>query len=397
MTDLASNTLSPPNAPHRHEDRFQLIAISALSFLATVILLISLNNLGVLGSGWMAFVKAAIYGSGAWLVSYGISRLAIGRGIPMILRGAYAPAIMGGLSIFLVGCISLSATFPGLVIDKVQESELFEHNAQVGPYVDGRLQVAKQSADLVPIVHAMAEDLAAQQATEGRSGNGPIAQMLENLTGRTRSISEQMTVSLGVRDEVLERIKALRQDMDLALSDEGASIWDRRTTYRRLYTDLLSQLSELDRALPTSVVRSYVAELDSGVQIPNREDATARINRRLAGYSATLVDALEEQQGVSGPPPALPEPTGAIDCFAYIGKHAPIFGLTLLIDVIFPLLVWFYAFWTYKVLLPPKPKDQRPPTDADAVAGTQSVDVHQVQREAKQRPLNGDHSVADQL
>ncbi|WP_299149545.1 hypothetical protein [uncultured Tateyamaria sp.] len=64
------------------------------------------------------------------------------------------------------------------------------------------------------------------------------------------------------------------------------------------------------------------------------------------------------------------------------------FGLTLLIDVIFPLLVWFYAFSTYKTFVPPKPKRHRQQTDADAVAGTQAIDVHQVQRDARHKPQN---------
>ena len=65
------------------------------------------------------------------------------------------------------------------------------------------------------------------------------------------------------------------------------------------------------------------------------------------------------------------------------------FGLTLLSDVSFPLLVWFYAFSTYKSFVPPKPKRPRQVNDADIVADTQAVDVRKVQRDATQGPQNG--------
>lgn len=71
-------------------------------------------------------------------------------------------------------------------------------------------------------------------------------------------LATQMTASLGVRDELLNRIQAQRIAMETTLTDEDMNIWDRRATLRRQQARLMSLLTELDKAVPVSVVRSYV-------------------------------------------------------------------------------------------------------------------------------------------
>ena len=385
MTIQTNPTAIPPPLGAGSEERFQVVAMAALPALSTAILLFSLYSLGKFGSGGEAYFKLAVFGIAAWIVSYGVTRLAISRGIPLLLARNIFAVIVSGLSILLVGSVLLTATYPGLAIDEIEESRLIEHNFQVGAYVDGRLIVAEKSAELVPVMQALAEDLAGQRDSEGSTGQGPLFRLWDTLTTRGQGISTQMTASLAVRRETLNTIAALRSQMQTTLADDSTDIWERRALYRQLYTALLSQLSKLDRAVPVSVVRSYVSELNSGIEVPRDQEATARINRRLSGYSSALQNALEQEQGLSGTAPAMPSKTGSLDTFAHIPKHLPEFGITLLVDVIFPLVVWFYAVMTYGSFLEPKPKKRRVPSEVDIVVGTAAANVREVKRWADEK------------
>jgi hypothetical protein len=328
--------------------------------------------------GLLGWAKLIVLLAAAYAVAYAILRMAIERGVPLVAAKSRLAGPLSGISIAFVGLCFFLVTAPGLTIFQVEESRLSAHLEQVGYYTDQRVSVADQAVELVPIMQALAEDLAARTEQESASGVGPIALAWDSLTSRAEGLSSQMTVSLGVRGELLSRIQAQRMAMETTLADESTGIWDRRAALRTQQARLMSLLAELDKAVPVSVVRSYASELEAGVLVPNREDASAKINRTLAGYADTLMSALAEQRGLSATPPAFPSRTGALDTFAYAGKFAPVFLFAFLVDMVFPLALWAYVLMTMIAHSPQVWEKPRKPSDLDRLTGMRPMSARRM-------------------
>jgi len=353
--------------------------------------------LGFADGGWLGVAKLVCLCIGAFLVAYATYRTAIEKGALLYVKGSVFALVLSGASVGIVGTMFFTATSAGLTISSVQEAELGDFVQKIGPYFDGRIAVTNQAAELAPVMQGLAEDLSARRDQEGATGSGPIHRALNSLFGRANGLSQQITVSMAVRQDVLDRILALRRAMEDTLADEDRNIWDRRAEMRRQYNELLSLLVELDKAIPVSLVRSYAAELQGGVLIPNREEANARINHTLGGLAATLSEALAEQKGVAGDPPAFSDRVGAMETFSYLGKNIPIVMAAFIVDLLFPLVLWGYAVITLaQVDRDANPqrwaKKQRMASDIDRVTALRampipkSADNAEQELEAKEQP-----------
>lgn len=366
----------------KDENNFSARGIKILPIFQVILLLIALINLGFGGQGVWGWFKLLVFGGAAFVVAHALYQLAIVKAAGLYVKGHMWAGVMGGTSVFIVGLAFFLTTYGGLVIGDVEQRRQAAFLHELGVYADGRISIAGQTAELVPIVHSLGQDLQAQSEQEcSLGGCGTIARMLQSLFGRADGISTQMTASLSVRQEVLSQITALHDEMEVIISDEGSDIWQRRIELRKHYTKLLGLLSELDKAVPVSIVRSYARELESGVLIPNRKDATARINRTLAGFSSSLSEALAAQQGVAGDPPAFPEKTGAMDTLYYAADFAPILLLAVVIDLIFPIALLIYTIWVLGELLFPRGHDPRKKTrkqsDAEFFTGLHPLNRNQ--------------------
>lgn len=351
-----------------------------LPLLAVLMLAFGLHQMGTVSGGAVGWAKLTIICIAAFLVSYVINRLALEKGIPLYSKGKRAAAVASVSAMVFVGTSFFTTTAPGYVLPSVMEAELSKYQDAMGEYAIGRIAVADRAKELVPLMHSVAEDLQSQLTAETGTGFGPIATMLQSLFDRANGLSGRMTASLGVRQSVLDRIHALREAMNRTLADEKTDIWIRRTQLRSQHGEMLSLLSELEKAIPVSVVKSYASELGSGILIPNREDASARINRTLSGYSDALAASLAEQRGVEGAPPEFPAKPGTLDTFSYIGVFAPIFLLTFAVDLLFPILLFFLTLWTVSTVSPPpvREKKHRALSDLDVLLAMKAADVQQL-------------------
>ncbi|MCF6277646.1 MAG: hypothetical protein L3J16_02710 [Anaerolineales bacterium] len=376
---MSKHQTPPPDQKAEQENETYLgVSLKLVPFLEVLLAGAGLYYLGFAEGGAIGWAKLIIFCVAAYAVSYAIYRMAIEKGVPLVAAGSKLAAPLSGLTVALVGTAFFLVTGPGLTISKVEELRQAEYLEALGSYSNGRIAVADQAAELVPIMQAMAVDLQVRTELESETGRGPIARTLDALFGRADGLSTQMTVSLGVRQEVMDRIANLRNVMETTLADEQVSIWDRRASLRVQHGQMLSLLAELDKAVPVSVVRSYASELQSGGLIPNREDASARINRTLSGYSGALMAALSEQKGVAGDPPAFPSKTGALDTFQYAGKFAPIFLLTFIVDLAFPLALWAYTLMTVLVHMPRTPAKPRQRSDFDDLTDLRAIDMRRL-------------------
>lgn len=390
--------ISQPLRPDKEREPYVTLFMKLIPLLEIVLAGFGLYFLGFAEGGLMGWAKLLVLLAAAFAVAYAILRMGIERGVPLVATKSSLAGPLSGLSIAFVGLCFFLVTAPGLTIFQVEESRLATHLEQVGNYVDGRVSVADQAVELVPIMQALAEDLAARTEQESATGVGPIALAWDSLTNRAEGLSSQMTVSLGVRDELLRMIQDRRTAMETTLADESTSIWDRRAALRTQQARLMSLLAELDKAVPVSVVRSYASELEGGVLVPNRGDASAKINRTLAGYADTLTSAMAEQSGLSDTPPSFPSRTGALDTFAYVGKFAPVFLFALLVDMIFPLALWAYVLMTMIAHSPQVWEKPRKPTDLDRLTGMRPMSERQMREltdDDDDDDLSGPHPVRE--
>lgn len=374
-------TTPPDQKPETEREPYLALFLKLIPFLEIILAGTGLYYLGFAEGGAMGWIKLIIFCGAAYAVSYAIYRMAIEKGVPLVAAGSKLAAPLSGLTVALVGASFFMVTGPGLTISQVEEMRQAEHLETLGTYINGRVAVADQTAELVPIMQAMAVDLHARTEQESDTGRGPIARSLESLFGRADGLSTQMTISLGVRQEVLDRISELRNIMETTLADEKVSIWDRRASLRSQHGQMLSLLAELDKAVPVSMVRSYASELHAGVLIPNRGDASAQINRTLSGYSGTLMAALAEQNGVVGDEPAFPSKAGALDTFQFAGKFAPIFLFAFIVDMAFPLTLWAYVLMTVKIHTPSTPPKPRQRSDFDDLTDLRAIDMQRLRND----------------
>jgi hypothetical protein len=335
--------------------------------------------MGFAEGGFVGWAKLIVFCLAAYAVAYAIYRMAIEKGVPLVAAKSKLAGPLSGLSVFLVGAAFFAVTAPGLTISPVEEMRLSAHLEGLGSYVDGRLRVADQAAELVPSMKAMADDLSARTAQEGASGFGPIAEALNSLHGRAAGLATQMSASITLRQGLIEQIQAQRLAMEQTLADESVSIWVRRAELRSQQARLMSLLSELDQAVPVSIVVSYASELQGGVLIPNRPDANAAINRTLNGYADTLTSALAGHDGAITEPPAFPSKTGAMDTFQYAGKFAPVFMFAWLVDMAFPLSLWAYVLMTVVAHSPQVWAKPRRNSDFDDLTGLRPISLAKFQ------------------
>lgn len=387
----------PELRPDKEREPYITLLMKLIPLLEILLAGFGLYFMNFAEGGLLGWAKLIVLLAAAYAVAYAILRMAIERGVPLVAAKSRLAGPMSGLSIAFVGVCFFLVTAPGLTIFQVEESRLTAHLEQLGNYVDARVSVADQAVELVPVMQSLTGDLLARKDQEGATGYGPITQAWESLHGRADGLTTQITASLGVRDDLSNRIQAQRATMETTLADESTSIWDRRAALRTQQARLMSMLAELDKAVPVSVVRSYASELEAGVLVPNRDDASAKINRTLAGYADTLMSALSEQRGLSATPPAFPSRTGALDTFAYAGKFAPVFLFAFLVDMVFPLALWAYVLMTMIAHSPQVWEKPRKITDLDRLTGMRPMSARQMREltDDDDDDLSGPHTVRE--
>lgn len=241
-------------------------------------------------------------------------------------------------------------------------------------------------AEAVPALAAISDDLSNKTKIESASGIGPIAETLMGLFGRADGLSQKLVSGEVVRAETKSLIRATQDKMIAVLSDETALIWKRRSSLRALHAEMNRLLTQLDGAVPTSLVSSFAGELRSGALVPDRPEATAQINRALTGYAETLERVHPDQPSLGTVAPEFPSKTGAFDTLApnYLAKFAPIYLLTFVVDVVFGMAIFTYALMTARTITPMPPKPNRVPTDAERILEARPMDITE---------LTGTHSM----
>lgn len=353
-----STTSTLPSADVSHEYKtkraskgleFNLVLGSAIAtaFIAGLAMLALLPEDGVI-----TYLKAGFIGAMAGVVSYAVNRFAIDRGAPQAATGFVLAGVLSVGTILFVGAGLFASTYAGLTIGPVNELRLQEYGQSLGRYVSERNASAIQATRTIPVVKGIAAEWRAKVECEvsaaclsGRGGGiGRVTRAAEVVAERADAIAAQLQEGDQKRQSLNVRLNDLQGGFQKTLGDTSVSPNERRPKLSAIVADIDQALSNLDEALPTSVLSAYARELQNGISIAGRPAATTSANSILLNQGRSLEAVLGSLEAQNTARPEFPALAGVSSTFAYIGHFLPIAAIVAVIELILPLTLWVYAF-----------------------------------------------------
>lgn len=309
----------------------------------------------IVGSGdiW-SYLKIGVLATSTALVSFGVNKLAIDRGVPLAATGYFGAMVASLLSIGAVGSSLATFSFSGLVMGDVTELRLQEHGAQLVGYVNDQNASASQATRVNPVIRSIADDLKAKAECEikvscisgrGNGGYGTVARTVESYASRASSLLTQIDAGEAARTKIAASMNTSIADYQRVLSDQGRGLDDRRTALSATDAEIRQFASELGEAIPLPLLSAYATELMGGALLPEHTEAQGRLNGILASHGQSLATVVKGISKQENQPPSLPRKTGVADTLNYIMHFLPIAAIVAVIELIFPLVLWLYAFW----------------------------------------------------
>jgi hypothetical protein len=353
-----SNTSPLPSAGASHEYKtkraskgleFNLVLGSAIAtaFIAGLAMLALLPEDGVI-----TYLKTGFIGTMAGVVSYAVNRFAIDRGAPQAATGFALAGVLSVGTILFVGAGLFASTYAGLTIGPVNELRLQEYGQSLGRYISDRNASAIQATRTIPVVKGIAAEWrnkveceASTACLSGRGGGiGRVTRAAEVVAERADSIASQLQDGDVKRQSLIARLNDLQSAFQKTLGDTSVNLNERRPKLSAIVGEIDQALSNLDEALPTSVLSAYASELKSGISITGRPAATTTANSILLNQGRSLEAVLGSLGTENAPRPVFPALAGVSSTFVYIGHFLPIAAIVAVIELILPLTLWVYAF-----------------------------------------------------
>jgi len=302
--------------------------------------------------GFVSYLKAGFIGTMAGVVSYAVNRFAIDRGAPQAATGFVLAGFLSVGTISFVGAGLFASTYAGLTIGPVNELRLQEYGQALGMYVSERNASAIQATRTIPVVQGIATEWRGKVECEttsaclsGRGGGiGRVTRAAEVVAQRADAIAAQLQDGDQKRQSLIVRLHDLQGAFQKTLGDTSVSLSVRRPKLNAVVADIDQSLSNLDEALPTSVLAAYARELQSGITIDGRPAATATANSILQNQGRTLASVLGSLEAQDTARPQFPALAGVSSTFSYIAHFLPIAAIVAVIELVLPLTLWVYAY-----------------------------------------------------
>lgn len=342
----------PRQLPRRKLPPLVDIALPATAIGSGVMLFLAVPNI-IDGAGWWSMAKAAALSVSAVTISYAVNKLGIERGAPLATKGYLGAALVSIGSIAAVGGGLFAATYSGLVFEDVAALKLQEHGQAISVHIGERSAAASEAGRAGPALQSIVDDLAQKRDCElqsscisgrGAGGRGPVTRALEASAGRALVIERQIADGEVKRQAAASSLSRLLADYQNVLGDEAAGLRDRRAKLQSIDGELRQQISVLDEAMPLALISAYAEELKAGVSIAGQPQATEQLNAILAGHGRALATVLSSIEEAPSSAPSFPKRTGVSDTFGYIAHFLPVAAITGVVELIFPLTLWVYAF-----------------------------------------------------
>ncbi|PCJ82175.1 MAG: hypothetical protein COA52_20245 [Hyphomicrobiales bacterium] len=347
----SEKSLSVANRPKQPLDKI-LILLTAI--FSGILLAMAMPNL-VGDDSWLGIGKALLIAAAATTVAYGVNRLAIEKGAPLTAINFVGAGVTSVASMLIVGGGLFASTFAGLTIGSIAELRLQEYGIELSQFITYRNQIVTKAGQSGPAIQSIATDLKLKAFCEfqtscvsgrGQGGRGTITRILEDKSARATGIKEQFTAGEAKRKSTLFRLNGLLANYQKTLGNEEKTIVEKRTALQKIDAEIGQALSDLDEALPISLLNAYANELQSGVEILNRPTATARLNDILRSHGRSLEAVLGDIEQGKKASIIFPGKTGVADTFKYLRHFLPIAAVVFVIELVFPLTLWIYTFFT---------------------------------------------------
>lgn len=270
-------------------------------------------------------VKAGVMTVAGIIVSYGVSAQAIEKGAALAAINFPGAKLTSIASILAVGTGLFASTNAGLTINKVGELRLAQFGAQMAGYVDRQDQVVSKAGRTGPALKAVVADLQQNTACEkssscislrGNGGRGTVTRMLEIKTARAEGILKEFEAGEAIRSGALSQISGLVSDYDTTLDNSDLSKKERRK------------------------------ELQEGVSIADRVVASQNLNAIFRNHGKALEDVIDSLEVKDKAAPIFPAKTGVSETFRYIGHFLPIAAIVAVLELILPITIWLYTYFT---------------------------------------------------
>ena len=304
-------------------------------------------------SGW---VKVALLTGSATLVSYVVNRHAIVSGADLTAKGYQSAGIVSVGSIVLVGAGLFASTFSGLTIDRVNDLRLHENGQALAAHIETVNAQASKAVQVIPAIGAAVADIQQHLACEeqescisGRKsgGRGTVTRALEPIARRSSEISAQLSKGDSERSNRLAELNRLVGEYQAVLSDTSLATGEKRRSLIRVDARIKQDANALLNAMPLHLVGSYASELERGITIAGRPDATHNANVLLNRHGRAIGDALDGLDQNPPKAPIFPDQAGVSSTFSYMGHFLPIAALTLVIELVMPLTLWVYTLLSH--------------------------------------------------
>ncbi|MBG6166768.1 hypothetical protein IWQ54_006467 [Labrenzia sp. EL_195] len=338
-------------APERKKIDWETLIILLSAFFTGLLTMIAapavLDASGILG--WM---KYGLIGLAAMFVSGVINYFAIQKGADLAARGFRIAPFVSLMPVIFIGFSAATFSYSGLVIDKVDRATRQEHGAELLIFLEEVNAYAVQGQQLIPGVDATAADLNSNlefEETEGglsggAPGRGAVYRAVLPLAERASEIAGQLETSDQTRQETMANANRMLDQYNSLLSSSDLSADERDQALMRKSGEIKAEIQALKQTLPVAFLQSYARELDRGVVIGGKREATERVNAMLARNGASIEAALEELKADKSVVPVFPPKAGVSEAMDRIGQFWPIAMLTYSIELTIPVVMWMWAY-----------------------------------------------------
>jgi len=323
-----------------------------------------------LGTYWLIdpqsvahWVEVTVIGVAGGVANYAINGVCITRGAYQAASEVKGAAAASVGAILTTGLTISTVSFVGLTINTIDQMELQDFGRENSLYVDAYVSGVRQSDEVIVAVEAAFEQVSGAAECEraascvslrGNGGEGKTYFTLKGIADQIGSVQESLGEGESLRDHSLERLAETESELQIALNASTGSRKARRAQVQELLADQRRALSDLERALPLSVVTGLAETLQTGVETANDRDLAQKINARLAPAGKGIDQALAKIEIGDLERPSIPAETGVMKAMEWVGFFLPLFAMLILIDTLFPMLLWFFAFSALRPLVEPE-------------------------------------------
>ncbi|GAA6176731.1 hypothetical protein [Sulfitobacter pacificus] len=303
--------------------------------------------------GAIASIKYLIVGFAAAGAAYGVNKFSVDRLAPLHAVGYRMAGVLAIVAILITGSGTALGSFTGIVFKLVEVKTYQAAGREMTNFTDDANQVALVAERLGPATEAVSEDIAQTAVCEVRSsclsgrgngGRGPMSRALEASSSKAHGIAQTLQAGLQERDRLLEELNRLNADYAEVLADGTRSMADRRVELQALHAEVRQGVSALMEAMPVSVLRGYVSDLQSGATVPGNASGSRILSAYLRGHGDALAEQLDNLPDAELVAPAFPDRPGMLDVLRYLPTYLAIAAIVIVGELILPITIYLMTY-----------------------------------------------------